>query len=222
MATNNLRKAIINTYNQRAANYDITANLYYLIGYPEWRYRRLAVDSLNLQSGDTVVEIGCGTGLNFELYQEQIGPTGKIIGVDLTDAMLDQARQRVRENGWENVELVHQDANEYAFPAEVNGVISTFAFSLIPEAPAIVRRAASALAAGGRMVLVDFQIPENWPDWLISAAMTIVKPFAVTDEWLARQPWIDIQTAMRESFPNVQKEDYYLDTTYIMSGEASE
>ena len=222
MATSNLRREIIDTYNQRAANYDLTANVYYLIGYPEWRYRRLAVESLGLQPGDTVIEIGCGTGLNFKLYQEQIGPTGKIIGVDLTDAMLDQARQRIKANDWENVELLHQDANDYEFPAEVNGVISTFAFSLIPEAPNIVQRAADALSAGGRIVLLDFQIPDNWPDWLTSAAMTIVKPFAVTDEWLARQPWIDIQTVMRESFPKVQKDDYYLGTTYIMSGEASE
>ena len=45
--------------------YDISANLYYLIGFREHKYRKMAVDALNLKKGDTVVELGCGTGLNF-------------------------------------------------------------------------------------------------------------------------------------------------------------
>jgi ubiquinone/menaquinone biosynthesis C-methylase UbiE len=220
MARDSLRNEMINTYQKRAANYDVTANLYYLIGYPEWKYRRLSVDALRLQPGDTVVEIGCGTGLNFRLYQERIGPEGRIIGVDLTDAMLEQARQRVEDEGWQNVELVHQDAAGYEFPANVDAIISTFALSLIPEAPEIVRRAAEALAEGGRMAVVDLQIPESWPDWAISIGMAIVKPFAVTAEWVARRPWPTIQAAMREALQDVQINTYYLDTTYVISGEA--
>jgi demethylmenaquinone methyltransferase/2-methoxy-6-polyprenyl-1,4-benzoquinol methylase len=58
-----------------------------LIGFPD---RKRAVRALNLQRGDTVVDIGCGTGLNFPLLQGAIGPEGTIVGVDLTDAMLSQ------------------------------------------------------------------------------------------------------------------------------------
>lgn len=71
-----LRSHIIKTYRKRAENYDFTANLYYLFGYREWAYRRLAVDALHLQSGDTVVELACGTGLNFPLYQQAVSPQG--------------------------------------------------------------------------------------------------------------------------------------------------
>lgn len=53
-------------YVRRARNYNFTANLYYLIGFREYYYRKQAVKELNLKPGDTVVEIGCGTGLNFE------------------------------------------------------------------------------------------------------------------------------------------------------------
>ena len=87
-------------YRKRARNYDWTANLYYLIGYREWAYRRRAVAALHLGLGDTVVEMCCGTGLNFPLLQAAVGPAGRIIGVDLTDAMLDGARRRVERNGW--------------------------------------------------------------------------------------------------------------------------
>ncbi|MGE5145849.1 MAG: class I SAM-dependent methyltransferase, partial [Candidatus Eiseniibacteriota bacterium] len=75
-------------YRRRARNYDITANLYYLVGFREQHYRRLAADALGLSKGATVVDLGCGTGLNFGPLEEKIGETGRLVGVDLTDAML--------------------------------------------------------------------------------------------------------------------------------------
>ncbi len=137
-------------YRRRAKNYDLTANLYYLMGYREWAFRRKAVAALHLRPGDTVIEIGCGTGLNFGLYQDIIGPEGAIIGIDLTDAMLEQARRRVERQGWRNVELIHGDALHADLPAGVNGVISTFALSLIPEADQVIERGSRILVDGGR------------------------------------------------------------------------
>ena len=81
-------------YRRQAKGYDQSG----IQGLDTWR--REAVSRLALQHGDLVVDIGCGTGLNFALLQEAIGETGRIIGVDLTDAMLEQARQRVAAHGW--------------------------------------------------------------------------------------------------------------------------
>jgi ubiquinone/menaquinone biosynthesis C-methylase UbiE len=89
----------ISIYRKRAKRYDWTTLLLYLIGFRHWTYRKCAVEALCLQKGNTVVDLGCGTGLNFTLLQEQIGPEGKIIGVDLTDAMLAEAHQRVVNPG---------------------------------------------------------------------------------------------------------------------------
>ena len=105
------KEHIIQTYRKRAANYDFTANLYYLFGYREWAYRKIAVKALKLQPGDVVLELACGTGINFPLYQQYIGPEGRIIGVDITDAMLEQAQKRIDNNGWKNVVLFQQDAS---------------------------------------------------------------------------------------------------------------
>src|SRR6516225_4867472 len=91
---------LVDVYTKRAKRYDFTAQLYYLIGFREWAYREKAIKALALKAGDTVVEIGCGTGLNFSLLQNEVGREGKIVGVDLTDAMLSRARERVRQNGW--------------------------------------------------------------------------------------------------------------------------
>ena len=136
-----LSKSEISTlYGSRARHYDVTANLYYVLGFREWSYRKKAVRALQLSPGDTVVEIGCGTGLNFTLLQETVGPTGRIIGVDLTEAMLAQARERVERAGWDNVEIVHSDAAEYDFPVGVNGILSTFALTLVPEYDQVIAR----------------------------------------------------------------------------------
>ncbi len=64
------------------------------------------ISQLHLQQGDTVVDVGCGTGLSFSLLEECIGPRGRLIGVDLTPEMLAKARDRVTSCGWENVTLI--------------------------------------------------------------------------------------------------------------------
>ena len=78
-------------YRRRARFYDWSVNTYYLIGFRWWAYRRRAIAALQLGRGATVVEIGCGTGLNFGLVQQRIGPTGRLFGVG------DQAVQRRRK-----------------------------------------------------------------------------------------------------------------------------
>lgn len=93
------KQQLIDLYRQRAGRYDVTGNLYYLIGVREFAYRQQAVARLNLQSGDTVVEIGCGTGLKFPLLQSCVGPTGKIIGVDMTDMLHCRSRCEDKAKG---------------------------------------------------------------------------------------------------------------------------
>ena len=63
-------------YRRRAAWYDITANLYYFLGFREFAYRYQAASALRLQPRETVVEIGCGTGLNFASFATGSGIAG--------------------------------------------------------------------------------------------------------------------------------------------------
>jgi ubiquinone/menaquinone biosynthesis C-methylase UbiE len=204
-------------YRMRAANYDITANLYYLIGFREVHYRKRAVSALKLRNGDTVVEIGCGTGLNFPYLLQSVGKTGKLIGVDLTDAMLEKARERIRRNGWQNIELVEADAATYRFPDEVQGILSTFALTLVPEYEQVIACAAQALAAGGRLVIADFKRPDNFPLGLVKLGVFITKPFGVTLDLTERKPW----QAMAKYFPHVTITQLFGGCAYIAVGEKS-
>lgn len=202
-------------YRKRAGSYDLSANLYYLIGFRENHFRKQAIAELSLQPGSTVVEIGCGTGLNFQYLRQEIGDDGKIVGVDLTDAMLEQARQRIRNNDWRNVEIVQSDAAEYHFEQNIQGVISTFALTLVPEYEKVIEHAAQALAPGGRMVVLDLKLPEKWPLWLTRLGMLITRPFGVTLDLSERKPW----ETMHKYFTHVTTSELYGGFAYITVGQ---
>lgn len=204
-----------NLYRKRATNYDFSANLYYLIGFREVMYRKRAVSALGLNSGDTVVEIGCGTGLNFPYLLESIGETGRLIGIDLTDAMLEKARGKIHRNGWQNVKLVEADAARYEFPDGIQGVVSTFALTLVPEYEQVIDHAARALASGGRLVIADFKKPDQWPLWLVKLGVLITKPFGVTLDLTDRKPW----QVMTQYFSRVNVIELFAGSVYIAVGE---
>lgn len=203
-------------YDRRADNYDVSANLYYLLGFREAHYRRRAVEALDPRPGDIVVEIGCGTGLNFRYLRERIDEQGRIIGVDLSESMLREAGERIRKQGWEeNVTLVQADAAHYEFPGEMSRAISTFAITLIPEYDDIIRRVSKSLGANGRLVILDLKKPERWPEWLLQVAVTLTRPFGVTLDLAERQPWL----AMEKHFSHVTYEDLYGGFAFLATAE---
>lgn len=209
------RSQIVGVYRRRAGNYDRTSRLYRLLGFRERRYRRLAVKALSLSPGDTVVDLACGTGLNFPLLEERVGPGGRIVGVDLTDAMLERAGERVEREGWTNVELVRQDAATYDFSPGVNGILSTCAITLVPEYDEVIARGAAALAPGGRLVVFDFKEPDRWPEWAIRTFVALSRPFAVTRDLGERKPWESIA----RHFQVHAVTELYAGAAYVAVGE---
>jgi len=190
---------LIELYRRRARFYDWTANVYYLIGYRESAYRKLAIEALELEPGQTVVEIGCGTGRNFSRLESRVGQSGRIIGVDQNDAMLARAKDRIRKRGWNNVDLEMTDASEWVFPSGVDAIVSTFALGLMPEQEEIISRGAEALSPGGRFVVLDFKMPVGAPEWLIRLGMAITAPFGVERKMLDRRPWESLDAVLEES-----------------------
>jgi len=202
-------------YAKRAGNYDVSANLYYLLGFREAHYRKLAVQALDPSRGDTVVEIGCGTGLNFGYLQDRIGEKGRIVGIDLSEQMLEKAADRASRNGWKNLTLVNQDAARYDFPEGMSRAISTFALTLVPEYDAVIRRTSVALGRDGRMVVLDLRKPERWPEWLLKAAVALTRPFGVTLDLAERKPW----RAMDRHFSRVEYDEFFGGFAFLAVGE---
>jgi demethylmenaquinone methyltransferase/2-methoxy-6-polyprenyl-1,4-benzoquinol methylase len=95
-------------YSKAAGIYDLTMPCFKVWGVND-TWRRKAVRALHLRPGSTVLDLACGTGLNFPFLQEAVGPKGKIIGLDLTAAMLAEARNRIKWHGWDKVELIEKE-----------------------------------------------------------------------------------------------------------------
>jgi ubiquinone/menaquinone biosynthesis C-methylase UbiE len=202
---------MIDTYRRRAKGYDASG----IGALQPWREK--AVKQLDLQRGDVVVDVGCGTGLNFALLQAAIGPDGKIIGVDLTDAMLDQARRRVAENGWNNVTLVQSEATHYEFPTPLDGALSTFVLTFVPDCARVIENGTQALRPGRRWVVLDMAWPAGWPIWLRHLLLTL-PAYGITADVIQRRPWRQIRGAMQQQLVGVVWQRFWLGFFYLASG----
>ena len=67
---------------------------------------------MNLQKHQTVLNLPCGTGQNFSYFQEHLHQTDQILGIDLSDGMLQKAKQKVQKNNWQNIKIIKGDATK--------------------------------------------------------------------------------------------------------------
>lgn len=125
--------------------------------------RVLGIAELRLRPDARVLDIGCGTGLNFPLLRDAIGPGGRIVGLDASSSMLARARARVAGNGWTNVECRQGDAAELAAlisdEPRFDAVLFTYSLSIIKGWEEAFGQALEALVPGGRIVVVDLALP---------------------------------------------------------------
>src|SRR6201986_257745 len=212
------REHLIRTYRKKARHYDLTSRLYPAPAYPQRTQRLRAVQALGLGPGDTVIDLACGTGLNFPLLQRAVGPGGRIVGVDLTDAMLARAEDRTKANGWSNVSLVQADAAGFGFPAGFNAILSTYALTQVPECAEVIAHGAKALSAGGRWAVLDLKVPGQTPGRLARLATATVPTFASIDQWIMRRPWGAIQAAMQEELADPSWTELFFGTAFLAAG----
>src|ERR1700753_1970056 len=218
--TDRTREHLIGTYRKKAGHYDFTSRLYPVPGYPQRAQRLRTVAALGLRPGDTVIDMACGTGLNFPLLQQAVGPGGRITGVDLTDAMLARAQDRIKANGWSNVSLVQADAAGFGFPAGADAILSPYALTQVPECAQVIAHGAAALAAGGRWAVLDLKVPGRTPGWLAQLGTATVRPFAALDEWMTGRPWEAIRAAMQEQLADFSWTELALGSAFLAAGSS--
>lgn len=211
------REEIRNVYEKRAGIYEFAVYCCYLLGFPIGRYRRLVIAALAPQPGDTIIEIGCGTGMNFPLLQEKIGANGRIIGVDISGAMLDQAKKRINAAGWKNVELIHSSAADYTFPDGVDGIIAVGVLTYEPDYDKVIARGAAALAHGKRWVVFDYKMPAGWFRHFVPLFVWVFRSFGISMALFKRTSWESIKRHLR----NAKLQEFYFGLIFVASGEAS-
>lgn len=192
-------------YRQRAGRYDAELA-------PFEPVRAIAVQQLDLRRGDTVLDVGCGTGLSFGPLQERIGPQGRIVGVEPCPEMLERARERVARHGWHNVRLVEAPAAAARLHVKADAALFFFTHDVVRDLPSL-DHVLTHLKPGAHVVASGLQWahPLLWPAnlFVLGAALYSVSSL----EGLGR-PWDKLAARLRD----VQLQTHMLGGIYLLKG----
>lgn len=193
--------------------------------------RARTVAQLELQEGDSVLDIGCGTGLNLPYLVEAVGESGRVVALDYSEGMLAKARERVQEKAWDNVVLVQGDA---AVLAGVDGpfdaVMSTWALGIVDDLPRALESAVDVLKPGGRLAILDLHRTRAQRglrrilDPLLHAVLRLsgVDSREDLDDARLRQRWADGKRSLRHALVDVSEESNVDGSGFLLWGQAAQ
>jgi phosphatidylethanolamine/phosphatidyl-N-methylethanolamine N-methyltransferase len=154
--------------------YERLASSYDLLFGPTLHPGRLqALQRMKIAAGDRVLEVGVGTGINASLYPRDCTVTG----IDLSEPMLEKARDRIARKGISNVRLMQMDATDLKFPDGTFDIVyAPYVISVVPDPVAVAREMRRVCREGGRIIFLNhFRSPNRALAWLERA----ISPFTV-------------------------------------------
>jgi demethylmenaquinone methyltransferase/2-methoxy-6-polyprenyl-1,4-benzoquinol methylase len=149
-------ESTVSRYRREAAGYDASARRTMAL-------RQRTIDRLGLRPGDSVLDVGCGTGLSLPLIRVRIGTRGRLMGVDVSPDMLKIARDRVAEAGWDNVTLFESAVEGLHPPFEVTAILINYAHDVMRSRAALAAIFARA-RPGARVAAAGIKHPPRWLD----------------------------------------------------------
>ena len=157
--------------------------------------REATMVRLDLAPGDRVLDVGCGPGVNFAYLRERVGSSGKVLGIDYSPQMVERARDRVSEAGWENVEVVRADATTADLGEGFDAAVATLSLSVMPAPERTLRNIHDSLAPGGRLAVVDLRPIPSGPLRLFNPLIS--RLLRLVANWNADA---NVEDALRETF----------------------
>jgi ubiquinone/menaquinone biosynthesis C-methylase UbiE len=202
-------------YDSMAVDYDRNLGLQSSrLGRYQEGVRKRAVAALQLKPGQTVIDVGCGTGASFARLIAAVGRNGRVVGVDQSAGMLAVATKRIADEGWTNVELIEDPVEEAKLP-DADAALFFFTHDLM-RTPAALDNVITAVRTGGRLVAAGAKRPSLWLAPIALIAGRIMRRYITTDEGLAK-PW----DLLAHRLEVVTTESLLLGAMYVMAGRRS-
>jgi phosphatidylethanolamine/phosphatidyl-N-methylethanolamine N-methyltransferase len=157
-----------------AGVYEKLASVYDLAFGPALQPGRVrAIEQMNIKSGERVLEVGVGTGINLALYPR----TCSMTGIDFSSSMLEKARERVARHGLRNLRLLQMDAADLKFADESFDIVyAPYLISVVPDPVKVAREMRRVCRSGGRIVFLNHFLS---PNLMVSRVERLISPFTI-------------------------------------------
>lgn len=177
------RRVALQQYQSRADRYDSELK-------PFEPLRREAIEHLRLQPGDSVLDVGCGTGLSFQPLLERLGPQGRIVGIEQCPEMMARARDRVRAGHWRQVSLVSSPVEDAQWRGQADAALFHFTHDILRR-PAALDNVLPHLKPGARVVATGLQWAPPWA-WPVNCFVLGAALYSVSSLDGLAQPWSEL------------------------------
>jgi ubiquinone/menaquinone biosynthesis C-methylase UbiE len=150
MNADEARTRAANTYNAAADCYDDPANSFWE------RFGRRTVERLQLNKGAIVLDVCCGSGASALPAAEVVGPSGSVLGVDLAERLLENARAKAKARGLRNIEFRVGDLLKLSVADQFDAVVCVFGIFFVPDMPLALRLLWERVRPGGRLAITTW------------------------------------------------------------------
>ncbi len=162
-------------------------------------FRQQCVARLALKPGETVLDVGCGTGLSFTDLESGVGAEGRIIGIEQSSEQLAGARALTERSGWQNITLINSPVEDAKIPVTADAALFSFTHDIM-RTPRAVENAVKSLKPGGRIVAMGckwapwWALATNWRTWRGSGTSSrhsrdSPDHGAISNDWSRRLRW---------------------------------
>jgi ubiquinone/menaquinone biosynthesis C-methylase UbiE len=177
------------------------------------RFRARSIDLLELSPGQTVLDVGCGTGLSLDRLERGVGAAGRVIGIEQSPHMLAKARDRAAGSGWSNVTFLDAPVEEAAIPVVADAALFSFVHDIMQTSAALDNvfahlRPGARIAAAGIKAAPWWNMPLNLYVWVVAR-------LATTTRENLDCPW----RGLLGFVPALRVEQSALGIQYVVSGE---
>ncbi|MCP3941456.1 MAG: class I SAM-dependent methyltransferase [Desulfobacteraceae bacterium] len=185
------------------------------------RFKKLAFEDSSLKNGDRVLVFCCGTGLDFPHILKKVGPDGKIVGVDFSSEMLNQAKAKgkAKREKWRNIELIEADITK--FQGELDQIfdvgVCTLGMSIIPEYISAYQNLLSYVKKQGDIIISDMQLAPGWLACLNPFTLFLAKKYGGTYE--GHKNSMELYSLMQKGLTDVRKKEFFFKSYFYCTGK---